>query len=391
MSRLAKAAVPFALIVALALAVVACQSQPTPEATKAPAAQPQATTAPAASSGATQAPAKAGATTAPAVPAASANMAADQSFRVNLAGEPATIDPNAASWSNERAVIDMAFEELLKFDLKTLELRPGVAKEIPSTANGGISSDGLTYTFKLRDDAKWSDGEPVTAKNFEYSVKRMLDPALAAEYASFYYGIVGAEEYNTSQETDATKLAQLKDAVGVKAVDDKTVQFKLKEPRASFLQLTALWPVAPLREDIITANSTADQPSKWTEDPKTYIGNGPFKVTEWVHQDHITFVPNENYWGEKPKLTKVTYMMVTDIQADWAAYLNGERDLASVPTALMEQVQKDPTLSKQVATDSGAHDLRLPVQYEGRPFRQREGPAGVQHGRGPRGVHQSGA
>lgn len=345
MSRLARTAAPFALLVALALLVVACQAQPTPEPTTAPAAKTEATKAPAAATGPTTAPA---AKTEPtAAPATSANMAADQHFRVNLAGEPATIDPNLASWTNERSVIDMVFEEMFSFDLETLELQPGVAREIPSTSNGGISADGLTYTFKLRDNAKWSDGQPVTAENFEFSIKRMLDPALAAEYASFYYGISGAEEYNSSEETDAAKLQQLKDAVAVRAVDNLTLEVKLKEPRASFLQIMAMWPSAPLREDIVSA-SPADSPSAWTEDPATYVGNGPFKVTEWVHQDHITFVPNENYWGEKPKLQKVTYLMVTDIQANYAAYLNGERELTPVPTALIQQVQSDPNLSSQL-------------------------------------------
>lgn len=290
-----------------------------------------------------------------------------QELRVNLAGEPSTIDPNRASWSNERAVIDMVFEELLKFDLKTLELRPAVAKEIPSTANGGISADGKTYTFKLRTDAKWSDGQPVKAKDFEYSVKRMLDPALAAEYASFYYGIAGAEEYNTSKEKDAAKLKALKDAVGVKATADDTVVFTLKQPRASFLQLTALWPAAPVREDIVS-KSPADKPDQWTQNPKTYVGNGPFKITEWVHQDHITFVPNENYVGTKPKLTKVTYLMVTDQQANYAAYLNGERELAPVPTALTKQVLADPKLSKELVRANVLTTFALQFNNKMKPF-----------------------
>ena len=344
MSRLARIVPPIALLLAVTLFVVACQGQPAPEPTKAPAAPAAATTAPASPAATT--PAAAPATQPTAAPAPGANMAADQHLRVNLSGEPATIDPNLASWTNERAVIEMVFEEMFKFDLKTLELLPGVASEIPSTANGGISTDGLTYKFKLG-DSKWSDGKPVVAGDFEYSIKRMLDPALAAEYASFYYGITGAEEYNSSEETDQARLQSLKDAVAVRAVDAKTLEIKLKEPRASFLQVMAMWPAAPVREDVVSA-SPADSPSAWTENPSSYIGNGPFKITEWVHQDHITFVPNENYSGQKPKLTKVTYLMVADIQANYAAYLNGEREITTVPTALMEQVKTDPNLSKEL-------------------------------------------
>ena len=108
---------------------------------------------------------------------------------------------------------------------------------------------------------------------------------------------MGAEEYNTSKEKDAAKLQGLRDAVGIKAKDDLTLVVTLKEPRASFLDLAALWPMYPIREDIVKANSAADKPDKWADDPKTLIGNGPFKMTEWVHQDHITLVPNENYFG----------------------------------------------------------------------------------------------
>jgi oligopeptide transport system substrate-binding protein len=345
-SRLARTLPPIALLLAVALLVAACQAQPAPEPTKAPAAPAQATKAPAAPAAPTAAPAAQPAPTAAPAAAPAANMAADQHLRVNLAGEPATIDPNLASWVAEHSVIDIVFETLFSFDLKTMELRPQVAREIPSTANGGISADGQTYTFRLG-DSKWSDGKAVVAKDFEYSIRRMLDPTLAAEYASFYYDIVGAEAYNSSPETDAAKLAQLKSAVGVKALDEKTLEVKLVQPRATFPQVMALWPVAPLREDIVS-KSPADRPSAWTEKPDTYIGNGPFRITEWVHQDHITFVPNENYAGPKPKLTKLTYLMVTDAQANYAAYLNGEREITNVPVALIEQVKNDPNLSKEL-------------------------------------------
>jgi len=120
--------------------------------------------------------------------------AAPQVLRTNLAGEPSTIDPNRASWALERSVIMQCFQGLLSFN-QDLSLAADVAKEIPTTANGGISADGKTYTFKLRNNVKWSDGEKVTADDFEYSIKRLLDPDLACDYASFYFDIVGAEDY----------------------------------------------------------------------------------------------------------------------------------------------------------------------------------------------------
>ena len=119
-----------------------------------------------------------------------------------------------------------------------------MAKQIPTTGNGGISEDGKTYTFKLRSDVTWSDGEKVTAQDFEYAIKRMLSPELASEYASFYYDIVGAEDYNAGTGSV--------DAVAVDAIDDTTLEIKLVKVRPTFLQLMAMWPTWPTREDIIT-------------------------------------------------------------------------------------------------------------------------------------------
>jgi len=106
-----------------------------------------------------------------------------QELTVNLSGEPETIDPNLSSWAASRSVIMRCFEGLFSFT-KDLELTTAVATVIPTTGNGGISSDGLTYTFKLNSKVTWSDGQKVTAGDFEYGIKRMLDPNTAAAYAS---------------------------------------------------------------------------------------------------------------------------------------------------------------------------------------------------------------
>jgi len=95
-----------------------------------------------------------------------------------------------------------------------------------------------------------------------------------------------------------------------------------------------------LRQDIVSKDG-------WAQNPATYIGNGPFKMSEWVHQDHITLVPNPNYAGDKPKLQKVTYLMVSSAAADYAAYRNNERDWTLVPDADVNSVRNDGQLSKE--------------------------------------------
>ena len=117
-----------------------------------------------------------------------------QILRLNLAAEPDSIDPNQASWADDKSVISQCFEGLLSFNADG-SLKADVATVIPTVANGGISADGLTITFKLKNNVTWSDGTKVTANDFVYSIKRELDPTLACEYASFYFDIVGSEAY----------------------------------------------------------------------------------------------------------------------------------------------------------------------------------------------------
>jgi len=267
-----------------------------------------------------------------AAPAGQSNQqpSGTQEITINaLQGEPDNLDPNRSSFATEAAVIRQVFEPLLNFDK---DLKP-----VPAAASSfDVSQDGKTYTFHLRQGAKWSDGQPVTAKDFVYSYKRILDPDTAAEYASFFTdaGIVGAADYNSGKGSA--------DAVGVRAVDDNTLEIKLEDASGFFPNLAALWVVAPVRQDIIQKAGPG-----WAQDPATYIGNGPFKMTEWVHQDHITLVPNPNYAGSKPKLQKVTYLMVTSGEADYAAYRNNERDWTLVPDADVQTVRGDSQLSKE--------------------------------------------
>ena len=254
----------------------------------------------------------------------------DQVITINaLQGEPDNIDPNKSSFATESAVISRVFEPLLTFD-KDLKPQPAAATSFD------VSSDGKTYTFHLRQGAKYSDGQPVKAQDFEYSFKRILDPNTAAEYASFFTdaGIVGAADYNAGKGSA--------DGVGVKALDDNTLQIQLENPIGYLPNLVALWVVPPIRQDVVQKGGDS-----WAQDPSTYIGNGPFKMTEWVHQDHITLVPNENYVGTRPKLSKVTFLMVTDGEADYAAYRNNERDWTLVPDADVQAVKSDSTLSQQ--------------------------------------------
>jgi oligopeptide transport system substrate-binding protein len=189
-----------------------------------------------------------------------------------------------------------------------------------------VSLDGTVYTFHLRQDGRWSDGQPVTAQQFEYSWKRLLDPKLHADYAPLF--------------VDAG-------IVGVIAVDDLTLQIRLNQPFGALPDLAAMWVGVPLRPDLVSAD-----PDGWAADPASYIGNGPFMLSDWVHQDHITLVPNPQYVAHlgwpRPALSRVTLTMNTDAEADYQSFLSGNsRDWVVVPDAEVNHVLNDPALAAQ--------------------------------------------
>ena len=246
-------------------------------------------------------------------------LAEKQEYRLRTLGEPTSLDPQIAAFATDINIIKQLFRGLLWYD-EDLGVVPAAAKEVPTKANGGISEDGLTYTFKLRDDLVWSDGEPLTASDFEYSLKRLFDPEAGAQgyYYSFYTNIVGSEAYSTGEGSA--------DDIGVTAVDDTTLEIQLGDVQPTLLQLLALWPAYPVRQDIIEEHGDA-----WTE-AGTLIGNGPFVLKEWVHEDHITVEADPNYWGDdKPTLQRIVFQMIPDESVALIAYQNDELDITEVP------------------------------------------------------------
>lgn len=241
----------------------------------------------------------------------------------NLGAETKTIDPALNNAVDGFQVISNAFEGLCKLDDNNKAVE-GMAK------SWEVSEDGLTYTFKLREDAKWSDGNAVTAKDFAYAWKRALDPKTAADYAFQLYYIAGAEEFNTGKGS--------KDALGIKVVDDYTLEVKLAKPTTYFLELTAFPTYMPLREDIVEAD-----PNGWTQKPETYVSNGPFKLQQYNMKDSYVFVKNDNYYdNDKVKLNKLTFKMMTDEVSAYASLKNGElQGVEKVPLAEIKQGVED--------------------------------------------------
>lgn len=236
-----------------------------------------------------------------------------QELKVQLGPNPETMDPALNSAVDGGNMLLHAYECLLTVD-KDGKLAPGQAEKWES------SKDAKTWTFHLRDGLKWSDESPLTAKDFVYSWRRVCDPKVAAPYAETVLGMV--DGYDKAIKGDLKKL-------NVVAKDDKTLVVKLAKPCTFFGKLAAFATLSPVQQKTIKDNG-----DKWATSAKTYVSNGPFRMTEWEPGSHITFEKNPNYWDkDKIKLDKLTFNLIEDSNAAYSAYKNGDLlMIKSVPT-----------------------------------------------------------
>lgn len=250
-------------------------------------------------------------------------------IKVNIGADPKTIDPGLNNSVEGGHVIVNAFEGLTNLD-KNEKVIPGAAEK------WDVSKDGLHYTFHLRKDAKWSDGQPVKAQDFEYAWKRALNPDTASEYAFQAFYLKNGEAYNQSKDPKATKKATV-DEVGVKATDDYTLDVTLEGPTPYFLSLLSMPTYMPIRKDILEKH-----PTDWATKPETYVSNGPFMMKELKMKDSINFVKNPNYWDSKDvKLDRIEFKVLDQESSYYAAFKTGQLDMIDKPP-----VQEIPSLLK---------------------------------------------
>ena len=298
----------------------------------------------------------------------SSAKAVAQEVTFNLGAEPAAIDPAVTTGIYEYNIELQVFDGLVRIDSKNVP-QPAIAK------SWTISKDGKTYIFTLR-DAYWTNGTPVTAYDFEYAWKRALSPEAAAESAYNMYYVYGGEAFNASIKVGNKYYVQAVDAkgnpltktvggkvvpvpnmakeidpsknVGVRALNAKTLKVYLQSPTAYFLSLTAFTLYMPVCKAVVSKNA------KWAADVKTCVTNGPFTLTQWSHNEKLVFVKNPTYWDkDKVKLTKITYLMVTDPGTALSMYQSGQLDAAAyVPVSELPKLvaSGDATIFPYVGT-----------------------------------------
>lgn len=248
----------------------------------------------------------------------------------NLGGEPPTLDPALGTDTTSILVLEQLFLGLTDFNDETMEVVPELA------TSWEVSEDGLVWAFHMRKDVYWTDGKPVTAHDIEYGVKRTCDPATASDYAYVLYIIKGAKEVNTGEITDLNHI-------GVKAIDDYTIQFALNQPAGYFPAIAGMWIARPVPKWTIEKYG-----EKWTE-PENIVTNGPYLLTKWAHEDELIMEKNPDYFeADKVQIEKVHAVMVVEASTAMAMYEDGVLDSVEVPLVDMDRVKIDPVLSKEL-------------------------------------------
>lgn len=249
----------------------------------------------------------------------------------NLQTEPPALDPAKAIDTTSTSVIEQLFLGLVDIDDRASEVRAELA------SSWTTSPDGTVYTFTLRSDVTWTDGTPVTAQDARYGILRTLDPATGSAAASLLYLIENAEAYHTGAITDTNQ-------VGVTAMDDTHLRITLERPASYALSILALSVARPMPQQAIEMWEDV-----WTE-PGHIVTNGPYRLTEWVHGDHILLEKNPTYYGADTVQIDRVEMWMVDTPTAWQMYLNDKLDTTGVPFDQLEAVRSDPILSQELYT-----------------------------------------
>ena len=247
-------------------------------------------------------------------------LAEEQHLITNWSSEPPNLDPQISQDQTSSRVLNATMDGMIRLD-KNGEVKEGSAM----AKSWDVNEDGTKYTFHLR-DAKWSDGEPVTAKDFEYAWKRALDPATGSVYAYMAYDIKNGKAFNLGEINDREK-------VGVTAVDDKTLEVNLERPNPAFLSKLQHSTFYPVRKDLVE-----EYGDKYGSAVKFMAFNGPFVISEWEHESHLNLEKNDQYWDkENVKLESVEGLMVRDSNTRINLYETGELDVVNVPSQYLDQ------------------------------------------------------
>ena len=298
--------------------------------------------------------------------ARAAQDSGEKILRIHQLLYPETADPQKSSFTHEISFLVTNYEGLTRLD-ENGQTSPAAAEDWT------FNDDGTVLTFNLREGLKYSDGSPLTADRFVYAVQRACDPNTAGDYQYILFDIVGCQEFASLytegdgatpvSRDDATAFEAARDAVGITAPDDRTVEVTLNQPAPYFPSVAGLWVFFPAQRELIEAAGDA-----WWTDPANQLGNGPFQVTEMEQDQLIAFEANENYWGGRPTLDGLELVYVPDPAVALEAYNAGDLDIMRPDPAQFPAIQSDPELSKQFLSYAGTNTGLLSFNMQVAPF-----------------------
>ncbi len=275
-------------------------------------------------------------------------------LHLGIGHELPSLDPHLATGTSEQRVLSALFEPLVEEDPVDLHPVPGVA------TGWTISNDGLTYTFKLRPEARWSNGAPVTSQDFYASIQRVLTPAFGAPNASLLHILQGAQAYHLGRSDDFSQ-------VGVKTPDDHTLILTLEHPAPYFLSLLSHPVWYPVNLDSIKKmGSPTDRTNRWAT-PGNLVGNGPFTLTSWKANQRIVVDKNPTYWDASTvTLNAINFYPIDSLDSEERAFRSGQLHLTeALPPGRIDSYRKERPEALRIDPYLGTYFLRINTT---RPF-----------------------
>ncbi len=274
----------------------------------------------------------------------------DAILHVGNGAEPQDLDPHLVTGVPESRILSALFEGLTDVDPRTLEPIPGAAE------SWSVSDDGTVYTFTLRPDGRWSNGDPVTAHDFAYAWRRILTPALGAEYAYMLFCIKNARPFHEGDLEDF-------DEVGVRVIDDHTLEVTLENPTPYFLSMQIHYTWFPVHQPTIEAFGEMDhRGTRWTR-AGNHVGNGPFKLDRWEPDRVIAVSHNPAYWNAAATgLEGVWFYPIDNALTEELLFRQGRLHLTeNVPVDKIEVYQRDTPEVIRIDPYLGTYYFRLNV------------------------------
>lgn len=270
--------------------------------------------------------------------------------------EPDSFDPHYSAFAQDIGVQRMVWRGLYRLTLGN-KTEPEMAEAMPE-----VAADGKTYTIKLKPGLKWSDGQPLTAKDFVAGIQRTCNPDNAGNYKDTISNIVGCDEYYSAADKSADEKKKLQEAVGAKALNDTTIEFKLENPQPTFPMILSLWMTFPSPSHIVT-----DPGQAWPDVTKLAY-NGPYKIQSYTAKDSAVLIRNDNWAGTPANIDKITMKYIDKLDVAENAYRADQIDLTRANLTNLAAIKADPKLGKEFLQVGGVTTRAVHMNLEKKPL-----------------------